>query len=91
MVPSEEKDPVTNCYFCMTNLKDINKHYAQYPDVPSAIKPIPRGPNLPVPGLNVAIESSSDSESSYSTDTAECGPYRPEESDQLVPCDCGDQ
>ena len=31
------------------------------------------------------MESSSDSESSDMTDTAECGAYRPEEDDQLVP------
>ena len=72
----------------MTDLKVINrknKHHVQYPDVSSAIKPVSHDPDLPVPQPNVTMESSSDSESSDMTDTAECGAYRPEEDDQLVP------
>ena len=53
----------------------------QYPDVPSAIKLASHGSDIPVPEPNVAMESSSDSESSDITDTAECGAYRPEEDD----------
>ena len=82
------KDHVTDCYFCMTNLKGINrknKHHVQCPDVSSAIKPVCHHPDLPVPQQNVTMESSSDSESSDMTHTAECGAYRPEEDDQLVP------
>ena len=88
MVWREGKDNVTDCYFCMTNLKGINrknKHHVQYPDVPYVIKPVLHGPDLPVPEPNVTMESSSDSESSDMTDTAECGAYRPEEDDQPVP------
>ena len=88
MVRRKGKDNVTDCYFCMTNLKDINhkdKHHVQYPDVPSAINPVSHGPDLPVSEPNVTMESSSDSESSDMTDTAECGAYRPEEDDQPVP------
>ena len=88
MVWREGKDHITGCYFCMTNLKGINrknKHHVQYLNVPSAIKPVPRGPDLPVPEPNVTMESSSDSKSGDMTDTAEFGAYRPEEYDQLVP------
>ena len=88
MVWREEKDHIIGCYFCMTNLKGINhknKHHVQYLNVPSAIKPVPRGPDLPVPEPNVTMESSSDSKSSDMTDTAEFGAYRPEEYDQLLP------
>ena len=88
MVWREGKDHVTDCYFCMTNVKGFNrktKHLVQYPDVPSAIKPVPHGPDLPVPQPNVTMESSSDSESCDMTHTAECGAYRPEEDDQPVP------
>ena len=60
-------------------------YHVQYPDVPSAIKPIPHGPNLPVPEPDVTMESSSDSESSGMTVTAECGSYKPEEDDQPMP------
>ena len=88
MVWRERRDHVTDCYFCMKNLKGINrknKHQVQYLDVPSAIKTVRHDPDLPVPEPNVTIESSSDSESSDMTDTAECGAYRPEEDDQPVP------
>ena len=50
----------------MTNLKSINrkkKHHVQYPDVPSAIKQIPHGPDVPVPEADVTIGSNSDFES----------------------------
>ena len=71
----------------MASLKGINrknKYHVQYPDVPSAINPVSHGPDLPLPEPNVTMESSSDSESSDMTDTAECGAYKPEEDDQLV-------
>ena len=44
MVWKEGKDHVTDCYFCMTNLQGINhknRHCVQYPDIPSAIRPVP--------------------------------------------------
>lgn len=88
MVWREGKDHVTDCYFCMTNLQGINrknKHHVQYPDVPSAIKPVPHGPDIPVPEPDVTMESSSDPEFSDTTDTAEFGAYKPEEDDRPVP------
>ena len=63
MVWREGKDPIMDYYFCMINLKGINhkyKHHIQYPDVPSAIRPIPHGPDLPVPEPDGNIEYSSD-------------------------------
>ena len=66
----------------MTNLKGINrksKHLVQFPDVPSPIKPVFHGPDIPVPEPNVTMEHSD------MTDTAECGTYRPEEHDQPLP------
>lgn len=80
MVWREGKDHGTICYFCMTNLKGINrknKHQVQYPDVPSAIKPVPHGPNPPVPEPDVTMESSYDPESGDTTDTAEFGANKP--------------
>ena len=44
MVWREGNDHITDCYFCMINLKEINcknKHHVQYFDVPSVIRPIP--------------------------------------------------
>ena len=66
----ERKDHITYCYFCMINLKGINhknKHYVQYPNVPSALKPIPHGPDLPVPEPDGNIEYCSDFEHSNMT------------------------
>ncbi|KAL7639433.1 UNVERIFIED_CONTAM: hypothetical protein RMT77_009934 [Armadillidium vulgare] len=52
MVWGEIKDHDTDCYFCMTNLYGFNrknKHHVKYPNVPSAIKPVPHGPGIPIP------------------------------------------
>ena len=84
MVWREGKDHVTDCYFCMTNLQGINrrnKHCVQYPDIPSAIRPVLHGPSLPVPKPDVAIKSSSQSES----DRTEGVEYWSEENDRAVP------
>ena len=65
MVWREGKDQITDCYFCMINLKSIhhkNKHRVQYPDIPSAIRPIPHVPDLPVLEPDSNMEYSSDSE-----------------------------
>ena len=67
MVWKERKDHITDCYFFMINLKGINhknKNHVQYPDVPSAIKPIPHNPHLPVPEPDSNMECSSDFEHS---------------------------
>ena len=74
MVWREGKDHLTDCYLCTTNLKGINgnnKHHVQYLCVPSVIKPVSLA-QIPVPGPNVTMESSSDSESSDMTDTVNC-------------------
>src|ERR1700749_3556675 len=58
------QDHTTDCYFCMTNLDGINrnnKHHAKYPDVPSAIKPVPHGTEIPIPTPPDNLDSSSDS------------------------------
>ena len=70
----------------MINLKGTkykNKHYAQYPDVPSAIWPISHGPDIPVPDGD--LEYSSDSEHSEMAVVAGDDTYKPEEDDQIVP------
>jgi hypothetical protein len=48
----------------MTNLEGINrknKQHVKYPDVPSAIKPVPHGPEVPIPVPPSSLDSSSDS------------------------------
>ena len=59
-----KKDHITNCYFCMINLKGINyknKDLFQYSDVPSAIRLISHGLDFPVTELDGNMEYSSDS------------------------------
>ena len=56
--------------FCMITLKGINcknKHHVKYPDVPSAIRLIPHGPDLPVPEPDDNLEYSFDSKHSDMT------------------------
>ena len=51
MVWKEGKDHIIDYYFRTINLKGIiskNKHHVQYSDVPSAIRQIFHGPDLPV-------------------------------------------
>ena len=72
----------------MINLKGItqkSKHHVQYPDLPSAIKPIPLIPDLPIPEPDANKEYSSDSEQGDITVIAGNDAYKPEEDDQLVP------
>ena len=48
----EQSDHVTDCYFCMTNIKGFsqkNKSKIFYPVCRSAIKPVPHDLDLPVP------------------------------------------
>ena len=64
----EMKDYITDCYFCIANLKGIsrkNKNHVQYPDVPSTAKQVPHGDELPVPNVNVTVESSVESEAGH--------------------------
>ena len=52
MVWREPKGHGKECYFCSCvvdgcNIK--NKHKIQYPNLPYAVRPIPRGPGVPIP------------------------------------------
>ena len=77
----ERKDDITDCYFCLINLKGINcknKHHIQNCDVPSAIRPIPHYPDR-------NIVYSSDSENWEMFFVAGYDVYKPEEDEQPVP------
>lgn len=77
MVWREGKDHSTDCYFCMTNLEGVNKkkrRHVIYPDIPSAIKPLPHGPDVPVPkppdnvtSPSTSSEETDDSDASTAT------------------------
>ena len=52
MVWREQSDHVTDCYFCMTNIKGFSRKYTSkisYPVCRPAIKPVPNDLDLPVP------------------------------------------
>ena len=65
LVWREGKDHIMDCYFCMINLKEINrknKNHVQYPAVPSVIKPTSYSPDLPVSESDCNMKYNSDSE-----------------------------
>ena len=52
MVWREPKGHVNDCYFCTCNVSGLNmknKHNIQYPNLPSAIRPVLHGPDVPIP------------------------------------------
>ena len=52
MVWREPKNHSDDCYFCSCNVQGFNsKNYTNivYPNIESAVRPIPHGPNVPVP------------------------------------------
>ena len=86
----EMKDHITDCYFCMTNLKIINrknKHHVQYHDAPSATKPVLHGSELPVSNVNVSMESSAKSEVVHVSVSADCDA---DDQTQLMPFSQGE-
>ena len=64
MVRREGKNPITDYYFCMINLKGVNrknKYHAEYHDVPSVKRLIHIGLGLPAPEPDGQMEYGSDS------------------------------
>ena len=60
MIWTEGRDHTSDCYFCMTNLEGINrrnKQHVKYPDIPSAKKPVPHGPSIPIPKPPADLDS----------------------------------
>jgi hypothetical protein len=54
MVWREQKDHSSDCYFCLTKIcgfSSKNKHNISYPNLPSAIRPVPHCEELPIPEL----------------------------------------
>lgn len=50
MIWREPTNHATDCYFCMTNVKGMNKknkNKIKYPDIPSAIRPVPHSDDRP--------------------------------------------
>ena len=52
MIWREQRDHITDCYFCLTKTKGYNQRNRKkilYPNLPSAIRPVPHSADLPVP------------------------------------------
>ncbi|XP_028674419.2 uncharacterized protein LOC114664472 [Erpetoichthys calabaricus] len=52
MIWREQEDHVTDCYFCLVSVSGFstkNKKSIEYPNLPSAIRPVPHDDRLPVP------------------------------------------
>ena len=70
MIWREQKDHVTDCYFCLTKTTGYstkNKHLITYPNLPSAIRPQPHDDAIPVPTRPTdshACDSSDDTDDS---------------------------
>ena len=81
MVWREGKYHGTDCYFCMTDLRGVNKknkHLIKYPDVPSAIKPLLHNAELPIPSPTRLKRSRSSSVSPKSHASSITDSYTPE-------------
>ncbi|GBM32839.1 hypothetical protein AVEN_216542-1 [Araneus ventricosus] len=60
MVWREPKNHSDNCYLCTCNVKGFNlknKKQISYPNIPSAIRPVPHGPGTPVPSPPDTVEN----------------------------------
>ena len=52
MIWREQRDHITDWYFCLTKTKSYNQRNRKkilYPNLPSAIRPVPHSADLPVP------------------------------------------
>lgn len=71
MVWREPQNHFNDCYFCVTNIRGFtgkSKHKIDYPDIPSAMRPVPHDVSMPVPVPPETIITSSDETESESKD-----------------------
>ena len=76
MVWREPRNHADDCYFCLTNITGFNassRKKIKYPNLRSAMRPIPHSDGLPVltPPVNKDLLSSSDEEMTSREDSAE--------------------
>lgn len=72
MIWREQTDHDSDCYFCITNVQGFskkNKHNIEYPNLPSAMRPVPHGDEVEIPVPPAILdETSTYSDSSSSED-----------------------
>ena len=92
MVWREPQDHSSDCYFCITQIKGISsksKHTVKYPNLPSAMRPVPHSENLPIPHppTHLTLEEESElkaatevpkeeqDDATFDTSTSSCEPH----------------
>ena len=81
MVWRETTGHVSECYFCLTSITGVtakSKHTVQYPNLPSAMRPVPQGSELPVPkpptNMTLSEIESSDEDVGQANNNMDCDP-----------------
>jgi len=81
MVWREPTDHVADCYFCLTSITGVtakSKHSVQYPNLPSAMRPVPHSAELPVPkpptNMTLSDSESSDEDVGQANSNMDCDP-----------------
>ena len=78
MVWREPQDHSSDCYFCITQIKGISsksKHTVKYPNLPSAMRPVPHSEDLPIPHppTHLTLEDESEYEAATEVSNEEQG------------------
>jgi len=81
MVWREPTDHVSDCYFCLTIITGVtakSKHTVQYPNLPSAMRPVPHSTELSVPktptNMTLSDSESSDEDVGQANNNMNCDP-----------------
>ena len=70
MVLLEQQNHFNDCYFCLCKITGFNKKNKAgiiYPNLPSAMRPVPHGPDVPIPSPCMVLPESSTSTSDTSS------------------------
>ena len=75
----EPTDHDSDCYFCLTTITGVTeKHTVQYPNLPSAMRPVPHSAELPVPkpptNMTLSGSESSDEDVCQVNNNMDCDP-----------------
>jgi len=81
MVWKEPTDHASDCCFCLTSIPGVTaktKHTVQYPNVPSAMRPILHSAELPLPkpltNMTLSDSESSDEDVGQANNNMDCDP-----------------
>jgi len=83
-IPMVWREPMSHdsdCYFCLTSITGVTakyKHTIQYPDLPSAMRPVPNRAELPAPkcpaNMTLSDSESSDEDVGQANNNMGCDP-----------------